>query len=430
MLSTLRPILSTSPLCFCSEWIDAVFAQYHRIWVGFSGGVDSHVLLHALVTQLNREQMRALGVIHVHHGLSEHADEWLAHCAAVCHGLGVCFVSKHVSVNDQASLENAARNARYCAFQQEMGEGDALLLAHHAGDQVETVLFRLLRGTGGKGLSGIPYQRALAKRDATLIRPLLQVDKASIEVYALQHGLQWISDESNKDERFTRNFLRQSVLPTLKQRFPQMMQSVGSTAQRVATDYTMLAMFADQQLDVWCCQNGSLPLRHIVDRPHDERLFWLRYFLSRWGVSLLHSQLISIDEMFLSTEDKQPTLVFSYGRLMRHQNELYVLPPDQPVLLGLLKSGDLLRRPFDTVLLQDCLCCELRQRPQGASLIMPNGHRRKLKKWLNDQQIPSWWREHLPYVFQGDVLVAIGDLWRHPDWHGQIEWSLDPSLPL
>ncbi|MBR7887332.1 tRNA lysidine(34) synthetase TilS [Marinomonas sp. A79] len=435
--SEVAPLVSPSSLQFNPAWIDALFSPGQQVYLGFSGGVDSHVLLHALVAQLSESQIHQLTAIHVHHGLSESADDWVVHCESVCHSLGIRFIAKRVILQEQASVEEAARNARYQAFQSIMTNDGVLLLAHHRGDQAETVLFRLLRGTGGKGLSGIPEQRVFAGSEARLVRPFLTLDKQVLQDYAQQHHLCWVEDESNEDERFTRNFLRQGVIPVLKTRFPQMEQQISVTAQRIAADYRILAGFANQQLDQWCDEYAGLPLRFVVEKPREERLFWLRYFLLRWDISLPHSQLGSIDGMFLSAEDKQPEFAFSHGRLMRHQHVLYLLPSDQCVVLGGLAEGIALERSFDRVVListqtktdQDNQDCELRSRPQGASLVMPNGKTRKLKKWLNDQQIPSWWRDHLPYVFQGDTLIAIGDLWRHPDWQGELRWQRSPDLP-
>ncbi|WP_417561394.1 tRNA lysidine(34) synthetase TilS [Marinomonas sp.] len=426
-----KPLTSLVPLRFNSDWVESIFSSTEKVWVGFSGGVDSHVLLHALVNQITLAQKQKLFALHVHHGLSANADDWLLHCETICNNLGVTFKAEKVQLESQASIEDAARNARYQAFQANMGEGDVILLAHHAGDQAETLLFRLLRGTGGKGLSGMPNERWLANGKARLIRPLLSVSKQDIEGYAIQYKLDWIHDESNFDERFTRNFLRRRIVPALKERFPRMEQNMVSSADRIATDYAMLSQFAQQQLSVWCNPFGGLELSNILDKPLNERLFWWRHFLQTKNVSLTQSQLESVEVMFSGAEDKQPEFEFANGRIMRHQNSAYLLPPDDVVKFAVLVDDVTIFRSFDCITVKGSGACELRARPLGESLIMSNGKTRKLKKWLNDEAIPSWWRDHLPYIYLGGTLVAIGNLWQHPDYSFlTVKWQPSSKLPL
>ncbi|WP_245959059.1 tRNA lysidine(34) synthetase TilS [Marinomonas pollencensis] len=420
---------STDTVSFNPEWVAALFSGDAQIWLGFSGGVDSHVLLHALVSVLNVEQKAKLTAIHIHHGLSENADRWQQHCQSVCQQLGVKFVSRQVCLASQASLEDAARKARYQVFEEVLSQDDVLLMAHHGGDQAETVLFRLLRGTGGKGLSGIPAIRALGK--GALLRPMLTMSKSSINAYAKHHGLCWVEDESNQDERFTRNFIRHRIVPTLEVRFPKMEQNIASAAQRIATDYAMLAEFAQVQLKDWCNLSGGLILRHLEALPEDKQRFWLRSFLQGKSISLSYAQLENVLSMVFGEEHKQPEFCFPTGRIMRHQGVLYVLPVEQPAELGELHSGVPLRRAFDQVLvLGEGRFC-LGERPQGAVLLLANGHRRKIKKWFNDLKIPSWWRDHLPYLYLEGELIAIGSLWRHPSYLDiTFEWQLNDLLPF
>lgn len=201
-----------------------------RLCVGLSGGCDSVVLLHLLASSRWSGQLSAM---HVHHGLSPNADRWADFCGHICGELGIPLKIAHVAVaeNSPEGLEAAARGQRHAAL---AGCGaEVLLLAHHCGDQAETVLFNLLRGAGVTGAAGIPLARSAA--GMTILRPLLDVSRASIESYAAAQGLSWIEDESNADQRFSRNFLRHSVMPGLVQRFPaaeaMLAQSAGHFAE-------------------------------------------------------------------------------------------------------------------------------------------------------------------------------------------------------
>ena len=168
--------------------------------VAFSGGLDSTVLLHLLAQLARSEALPALSALHVHHGLQAAADGWPAHCQAVCRSLGIPLRVERVQVAVGGSIEQAARDARYRAFQANLGEGQVLLTAQHLDDQAETLLFRLLRGAGLRGLAAMPASRPLG--GGRLCRPLLGVSRAELEAYAQAHRLDWVEDPSNQDPRF------------------------------------------------------------------------------------------------------------------------------------------------------------------------------------------------------------------------------------
>ena len=188
-----------------------------RVLVGFSGGLDSTVLLRLLAgdADIRRHGLRA---IHVHHGLHADADAWAAHCRRTCDALDVPLSIVHVDV-DRASglgLEGAARATRHRAFEEGLRDDEILALAHHRDDQAETFLLRALRGSGVDGLAAMRPWRAYA--NGWLWRPLLDVPRDALQAHATAHGLAWIEDASNGDPRFDRNFLRNEVMPLLRQR--------------------------------------------------------------------------------------------------------------------------------------------------------------------------------------------------------------------
>jgi tRNA(Ile)-lysidine synthase len=154
------------------------------VLVGLSGGLDSTVLLHAL--RARPGQLDAgLRALHVHHGLHPQADAWAAHCQARCGEWGVACEVAHVQVDAASGLgpEGAARAARHAAFAHALAPGETLALAHHRGDQAETVLLRLLRGAGGEGLASMREQRPFGDRPGAqgrLWRPLLALPRPAL----------------------------------------------------------------------------------------------------------------------------------------------------------------------------------------------------------------------------------------------------------
>lgn len=288
-----------------------------RVVLGLSGGVDSISLLHALAVQ-SRGAAWTLAALHVHHGLSSHADVWEGFCRGVCMHLQVAFDSERVSVERDSAdgLEAAARRARHAVFA--AAAGDWIMLAQHRDDQAETLLFNLLRGTGLAGAA------AMRERNGRLLRPLLSVGKEEIEAYARLHGLEWVEDESNADIRHSRNFLRQKVLPELKGRFPAAARSLAAAAERFGEARDLLDVLA------------RLDLGPVVDFPLDVAILngleeararnVLRYLLARHHVMVpsearLHEALRQMRD---AGADRHPALHFGAFRLLRRRGSIYL----------------------------------------------------------------------------------------------------------
>lgn len=219
------------------------------VCVGFSGGVDSTVLLHVLAGLAEREGFH-VEAAHVHHGLSPNADTWRDSCRALAAGLDVPFHSLQVRVDSAhpGGVEAAAREARHRAL---AGLScDWLAFGHHQDDQAETLLFRLLRGTGVHGA------RAMASVGPRVLRPLLGVRRADIVAYAQVHGLSWVEDESNADVRYRRNLLRHEIFPRLEQAFPAAVPALARASEHFREADELLDELA--AIDREAC--GGVPL--------------------------------------------------------------------------------------------------------------------------------------------------------------------------
>jgi len=209
--------------------VAACFSRYVRqnqsLVVGFSGGLDSTVLLHA-AKRLSAGTNHYLSAAHIHHGLSASADVWADSCAKACQVLDIPLTVHRVDVPRRSGegIEAAARRVRHTAF--EAHPADWILLAHHADDQAETVLHNLLRGAGVRGAAAMPEARGRQ------LRPLLGLERAALLAYANLHQLVWIEDESNADTRYTRNFLRREILPSIASRFPRASEHLAAVARR------------------------------------------------------------------------------------------------------------------------------------------------------------------------------------------------------
>ena len=188
-----------------------------KIWIAYSGGLDSTVLLHACVQVYGAPCIRAL---HINHQLSSSSDLWVEHCLQTANQWDVDLTVDKVEIAP-GNLEHQARLSRYSMFRQRVGATELLFTAHHRDDDIETLTWQLLTG---RAMIGIPESRPFGS--GTLRRPLLNVRRQELEAYAKQHELTWIEDESNLDTRFDRNWLRHKFLPQLQQRFPQGMNRI------------------------------------------------------------------------------------------------------------------------------------------------------------------------------------------------------------
>lgn len=217
-----------------------------RLLVGFSGGRDSTALLHRLATAL-QPPWAGLRAIHVHHGLHAEADSWAQHCESQAAAFGVPCVVRRVTVQPSGrGLEDAARQARHAEFAAERRDDECLVLAHHREDQAETLLLALLRGSGERGLSAMRVFTVDAR--GPIWRPLLDTTADALADYVRRHGLAWIEDPSNEDERLSRNHLRRTVLPLLRRQWPQVDASLAQSARHLADADALLRAQARKDL--------------------------------------------------------------------------------------------------------------------------------------------------------------------------------------
>jgi tRNA(Ile)-lysidine synthase len=257
-------------------------------YVGFSGGLDSTVLLHTLTSVA-----RAVGrpdpvAIHVNHGLSVDAQHWADHCVRQAEVLGIRLHIRSVRLEAGAgvSTEMAARTARYRVFDTLVPDQAVLVLGHHANDQAETVLFRLMRGTGVAGLGGM---RSLTRHSGCLIwRPLLDVRRSILENWALDRKLAWIEDPSNRQITFARNYLRERVLPVLEDRWPAAVENLTRTAQLMQSAQSVLNEIAEADLLAASLDDTGrkLDLELLAGLSDDRRLLALRHWIRRFETQL------------------------------------------------------------------------------------------------------------------------------------------------
>ncbi len=301
-----------------------------RHWyVGFSGGVDSTVLLHLLQHWRRRHPgAPPLAAIHVNHNLQAQAGEWQAHCEWVCRLLQIpiACLAGQVTTGSRG-LEAAARETRYSLFEAHLQAGDVLFLGHHADDQVETFFLRLLRGAGVQGLAAMPADRPLGP--GRLVRPLLQLPRATLAAYASAEGLSCVEDPSNSDTALDRNFLRSEVLPLLAARWPGYRQTVVRASEHLAAAAGLLASAAPVPATIYSAMGDpGVRLADLDPAAPEATALVLRRWLQAAGLPAPDRAALAEFQRQLAgaTERARPRLQCSAYTLQRYRDAVYLLP--------------------------------------------------------------------------------------------------------
>jgi tRNA(Ile)-lysidine synthase len=274
--------------------------------IAWSGGLDSTVLLHCLVT--HADSTLRVRAVHVDHGLQAAAARFRRFCQRMARSWHVPLrvVRVNVPAERGASLEEAARKARRAALEEALAPGEVLLTAQHADDQLETLLLALMRGAGPKGLAGMPARLPLA--GACLLRPLLESDRAAITAYAHANALEWEEDPTNATIRFDRNYLRTQVLPVLQARWPAVAHTVSRSARHCASAAALLEAAAASDLAA-AADGAGLALTVLRRFTPPRRAAVLRAWIVESGARAPNERhLRQIEAMMSARRDAHPRL--------------------------------------------------------------------------------------------------------------------------
>ncbi|WP_416138154.1 tRNA lysidine(34) synthetase TilS [Halomonas sp. HK25] len=388
------------------------------VWVALSGGLDSALLL-TLAAEACRRHPRPLYALHVHHGLQAAADGFEVHCRRLCSRLGVPLFVERVEVDLAAGqgLEGAARVARYAAFARRVAPGETLWLGQHRDDQAETFLLAALRGSGVRGLAGMPPARAW--RGRALSRPLLVVSRASLEAEAARCGLAWVEDPSNADERLDRNYLRHTVLPGLATRWPHAAAALSRSAALAGEAEGLLGELAELDLERLGGEPARLSAVGLTAFSAARQRLLLRHACARLGLpSPPAARLATLLAQLASRRDAEVRVAWEGVEARVWRGWLYLLAP-----LPSLPEGWETRWNGEAPLITPLGTCNLglsraaavsgplllRPRRGGERLHLASRGSRDLKRLLQELAVPPWERQRLLVAWWGATPVAVLD---------------------
>ncbi len=420
--------------------------------VAYSGGIDSHVLLHCC-----HQSGLPVRAVHVHHGLQDVADDWVKQCQDFCSSLAIPLDVLYVDANKKRgeSPEETARIVRYQALQNNLRNADCLLTAQHLNDQAETLLLQLFRTASAAGLAAMPAVRKIAGH--MHLRPLLFFSRTEIENYARDNDLYWVEDPSNEDVSYDRNFLRKDILPLLENRWPELSRQLSTVAELQSNNLRVLEDMAAIDLASTVMPLAShrqcssyetvsmLSIDRLKQLTSPRLLNMLRYWVTvTLDMRPTRNLLEEIEKTLVNVKaDANPEILFSGFVFRKFQGNLYLLKSNEeekleseqdwtPVSPLNLSNLNIQLRAIDAdaglskQLLKESLKVCFRK---GGESFHPAGrrHSQSLKKLLQEADIPPWERGTIPLVYFKDELIAVAGLWvseKYSVGDGESGWSV------
>lgn len=394
----------------------------NRLFIAFSAGIDSSVLLHRLINQPNDYQ---LILWHINHGLQHNAAQMQQLALDLAQQYQLEIRIDHLDLNPSAgNLEAQARHARYALFRAQLTSQDALCTAHHMNDQAETLMLNLMRGSGAGGLRGIADLTALG--DGFLFRPLLHFQRTEIEQYAQQHKLPWVEDPSNQSMLHDRNYLRHQVLPGIKKRWPAVIQQLHRVSEWQKEQYQLLQQLA--QIDYQECVQENyfssyscLSISSLDSLSPERQKNLIRFWISSSNHPQLGFRKLQQLLTQLGAAANAMPQIQAEGFSLRCYNGLLfkvddIVDPDLEPVYPITGDQQLEISALNISLNRQTLLSYLNlpERGQGLALHFrsdntqgadSNSHRRK--RLYQKHRVPPWLRNNIAQIHVDEELVSL-----------------------
>lgn len=413
------------------------------LYIGFSGGADSVCLAHQLKTFFRPNEAPTLRCLHIDHGLDPNSAERAVKAKHLANSLGLECEVVTLALQSQSNQEAVARQARYRVFEQRLDTGDLIATAHHQDDVAETLLLRMLRGSGVTGLSGIQATQTFGL--GYLIRPLLTQSRGDIIAYLNEHALDWIEDPTNECLDLDRNFIRHKIMPVLQAKFPQTNAALARSAHLNRQAAHTIAKWVSDELDQRLITTHQLDLAKWSDLDSFMQTELIRAWALRCRTQPPPGKPLDefIRQLEKVTPDRQPCLSWHDVQIRFYDQMLWLEPrptPDHPegstyqlhwtgdqplqlpnALGKLILDKTQISETLKTQLTIQSFCVSSAKTGEQFG-IRPDGKTTKPNELLGQHKVPPWQRPTWPRVWLGDQLLALGDQWQHPELNQALNW--------
>ena len=403
-----------------------------KFLLAFSGGVDSVVLLDLLVNVLKESD--ALRIIHINHNLNEHSNDWAQFSSEICEKYDLPLICESVEPKRHGKgLEADARELRYQSFRDVIQDDEYLLTGHHQDDQMETLLYRIFRGTGIDGLRAIRREIKFGK--GFLYRPMLNISREKIEEYAQLKNLKWIYDSSNDDSSYDRNFLRKDIIPSIKKRWPSVENKVSRLSVIAEQNQLLLNELAIE--DVGQLKNyNHLDIETLSEKSYPRIINIFRFMIKKNNMSVPSMQVLNEGiKTLMHSKSKSPSMTWNDNTIRRYKHRLYFLNSalnspndlsnemswDIKKTINLGKNLGSIQARFlngEGISLNRCPSNLAIKYRKGGEEIKPSGHKitKSLKNLFQENNVLPWVRDKIPLIYVDQELISVGDLWFNQDF--------------
>ncbi len=406
--------------------IKILIKKYQYFLVGFSGGIDSTVLLHELYLQSLKNKIH-IRAIHINHNINKYSNKWSKHCKKICKKLNIKLIIKKIDILIKNNIECSLRKIRYNIYKKNKLNKEIILTAHHKNDQCESFFLALKRGSGPKGLSGIKKKIKINKK-IIIYRPLLKINKKKIKKYAVEKKLIWIKDNSNTNIDFDRNFLRLLIIKKIVKKWPYFLSSVYRSA-KICLEQEKILNYLLKKKTKKIIYKNTLNFKKILKLKKNIAFLIIRKWINLNNKLMISYKLINyIWKKFIKLNNKTYFQIFLKEFLInKYKNTLYLTKKYKNINKKTFLWKNI-KKKFYLPYGNGYLKINVNKKKTKKSIRQPKKNelvyikfniknriniknkKKKIKKIWQEKKIFPWERKYIPIIFYNKIPISCPNI--------------------